>query len=112
MIVEDGYAAKVADPRLGASLEAMSGRLEWFADKPAAQLSENDVGKFVDITSANIPEAFQQYYAEAAARGDTFVLKGGCKGLQVCVASIQCLRRHVVTKQARTRSARDQLQTL
>lgn len=77
----------ITEARLGASRSAtLSGRLEWFADKPAAQLNGDDVGKFVEMTSANIPEAFQHYYAEAAARGDTFVLKGGCKGLQVCAA--------------------------
>lgn len=58
-------------------------RLEWHADKPVAQLTEADVGKFFEIGASNIPEAFQDWYATSAAAGETFVEKGGCKGLQV-----------------------------
>lgn len=62
---------------------SMQCRLEWFADRSTAELVAADVGKFFDLTAARIPEGFQDFYASAAARGETFVLKGGCKGLQV-----------------------------
>lgn len=62
-------------------------RLAWHADKPVAQLTEADVNKFFEIGAANVPEAFQAFYAQASAAGETFVLKGGCKGLQVVTAA-------------------------
>lgn len=65
-------------------------RSEWFADKSTADLEAADVGKFFDLTANRIPEGFQDYYTAAAARGDTFVLNGGCKGLQVRLDS-RCL---------------------
>ena len=45
-------------------------------------LGDEDVGMFCELPVDLIPEAFADYYRAVAARAETVVEKGGCRGLQ------------------------------
>ncbi len=53
-----------------------------FTSTPVQELADADVGRFFDLPVDLVPEAFQAHYRSAAARAETVVDKGGCKGVQ------------------------------
>ena len=55
----------------------------WYTTADANELTEAAVGKFYEVRREAIPEAFTEFYGQLATAGETFVTKGGCKGLQV-----------------------------
>ena len=55
----------------------------WYTPADANELTEAAVGKFYEVQREAIPEAFMEFYGQLATAGETFVTKGGCKGLQV-----------------------------
>ncbi len=59
-----------------------------FTSTPVQALGDADVGRFFDLPVNLVPEAFQAHYQSAAARAETVVDKGGCKGLQARVERV------------------------